>query len=412
LESSGLETKRLTEALDKERQARRADRSAWDLMQRNQQSLTRTIQQNDSRVSEVESARQSDRRRFAQIEQSLKEQLAERNSLLNSLWNRLTTICGADFLQRHGLADLSLGSDSMAKNWSQFARSMSLAAKTIESILGSFKSQIRELEKSQHKEFQNLERALEIRSKRIDHIENTLRNQRQQASSYDQTESQRSASRASSAREEHYARLKSENKLLKAEVQMFRTTTSANGGPSPVPERGSSHRGRRESSLMRHYSASVVEGHHGAAAVSPTRSGGGSLGRRDSPVAVDPTVTVPTAHPSHIPILTAADSPTANGRRTSSSHHNRQTSGASGASGGANMQPSEQRWVHRLKELERRLKAEREARLLDRSGARKRIEESEAEKESLRLQLEREIERRVSLEEERMVLDQGMGDEE
>jgi hypothetical protein len=76
------------------------------------------------------------------------------------------------------------------------------------------------------------------------------------------------------------------------------------------------------------------------------------------------------------------------------------------------MQPSEQRWVHRLKELERRLKAEREARLLDRSGARKRIEESEAEKESLRLQLEREIERRVSLEEERMVLDQGMGDEE
>ncbi|MCJ1241604.1 Anucleate primary sterigmata protein B [Varicellaria rhodocarpa] len=39
------------------------------------------------------------------------------------------------------------------------------------------------------------------------------------------------------------------------------------------------------------------------------------------------------------------------------------------------IEPSQQRWVHRLKELERRLKAEREARLLDQSGARKRLEE-------------------------------------
>jgi len=62
------------------------------------------------------------------------------------------------------------------------------------------------------------------------------------------------------------------------------------------------------------------------------------------------------------------------------------------------LQPSEQRWIHRLKELERRLKAEREARLLDRSGARKRIEEGRAENEELRMMLEREKERRVSLE--------------
>lgn len=57
------------------------------------------------------------------------------------------------------------------------------------------------------------------------------------------------------------------------------------------------------------------------------------------------------------------------------------------------LQPSEQRWIHRLKELERRLKAEREARLLDRSGARKRLEEGKAENEELRMQLERERER-------------------
>jgi hypothetical protein len=63
------------------------------------------------------------------------------------------------------------------------------------------------------------------------------------------------------------------------------------------------------------------------------------------------------------------------------------------------LQPSEQRWIHRLKELERRLKAEREARLLDRSGARKRLEEGRLENEQLRLELEREREgRRASME--------------
>jgi hypothetical protein len=57
------------------------------------------------------------------------------------------------------------------------------------------------------------------------------------------------------------------------------------------------------------------------------------------------------------------------------------------------LQPSEQKWIHRLKELERRLKAEREARLLDRSGARKRLEQKVEENADLRAMLERERER-------------------
>jgi hypothetical protein len=42
-----------------------------------------------------------------------------------------------------------------------------------------------------------------------------------------------------------------------------------------------------------------------------------------------------------------------------------------------------------LKELERRLKAEREARLLDRSGARKRLEQKVEENADLRARLEK-----------------------
>ena len=47
-----------------------------------------------------------------------------------------------------------------------------------------------------------------------------------------------------------------------------------------------------------------------------------------------------------------------------------------------------------MKELERRLKAEREARLLDRRGARQRLEEGRLENEELRMMLEHERARR------------------
>jgi hypothetical protein len=54
-----------------------------------------------------------------------------------------------------------------------------------------------------------------------------------------------------------------------------------------------------------------------------------------------------------------------------------------------NDEAGEQRWIFRLRELERRLKAEREARLLDRNGARKRLEEGEKRNEELKAELER-----------------------
>ena len=66
----------------------------------------------------------------------------------------------------------------------------------------------------------------------------------------------------------------------------------------------------------------------------------------------------------------------------------RSRSGAGGWDG------SDEKWIHRLHELEKRLKAEREGRLLDRSGARKRLEERDAENQRLRDQLQRERVRR------------------
>jgi hypothetical protein len=248
-------------------------------------------------------------------------------------------------------------------------------------MFGSFKSQIKELERTMWKEIQNIERALEIRTKRVDHLEKMISTRA--AEEREQAAAGVTRPNSRSVKDEQYTKLKNENKLLKAEVQILRNS-SPNG--RSVPDRGSSHRSR-DNSLMRHYSTSLVE---------DTASQHSVPARVSSPVAVDPTVTVPSLPPnSHIPLRNTSPTP-----RRASHHagvHTRQSSTSTTAS---SLQPSEQRWVHRLKELERRLKHEREARLLDRSGARKRIEESEAEKERLRIQLEHELERRQSLEDE------------
>ncbi len=52
--------------------------------------------------------------------------------------------------------------------------------------------------------------------------------------------------------------------------------------------------------------------------------------------------------------------------------------------------PGQAKWINRVKGLERRLQAERNARLLDRSHARKMLKERDAVYKDLKLKLERE----------------------
>jgi hypothetical protein len=453
-----LEAKKLADMLEKERRDRRSDRAAWELMQRSQQSLTRTIQESDTRVSEVEAARQSDRRRFSALENQLREQLSERNTLLLSLWNRLTTLCGPDFVKKNGGVMDTPTTEGLAKTFAPFARNITAAIRALESLMSTFKTRARDLERNITKDFASLDRALEHRTKRIDHLEKIVHaSVARRTTSGEHPAENRSGSQASarSATKDDGGKLRNENKLLRAEVQHLRNTPAVSTSPqrAAASSRGSSHR-VREGTLMRHYSASVAESAAAAATAAAaltvaTQIPAAPSRGAHSPVAVDPSITVPDgptvptgpksaastspvaglgidtgAGFHHTPALGA--SPTARRAATMSSASQlrppsasppvaaagnaRSTARPSSSGAGATLAPgapqsSEQRWVYRLKELERRLKAEREARLLDRSGARKRIEDAEAVSEGLRIQLEKEMGRRASLEEE-------MGDKE
>ena len=337
LESTGMESRRLADLLERERQARRQDQSTFDNAKRGHQSVTRTVQQHETRVLELETLRSQDRQRIHGLEKQYREQLLERNNLLYALWNRLSTLCGAEWCRGHALVNGELTSmELISKNIQGFNKNIILAIKTVEGVVGGFKLRIRTMEKDLSRDYQTLEHTLDVRVKRLDQLEKLVMAQRQ---SIGRPSTVRGGLVDTSSAEVN--KLRVENKNLRTEVHTLRTITSATQtgnevaaprSPTPVDSISSAKRGGVAQTLLRAHSASVVEHLQNQNPGHP--------------------------YPASVPL-----------------------------------QPSEQKWIHRLKELERRLKAEREARLLDRSGARKRLEQKVEENADLRAMLEKQKEK-------------------
>ncbi|KAI4111437.1 MAG: hypothetical protein LQ339_000636 [Xanthoria mediterranea] len=339
LESHGLESKKLSDLLERERQGRRADKAQHEQWQRSHQHTTRTVSQKDTRIAELESSKHSDRKRFQILETQLRENLNERNNLLLMLWSRLSTTCGPDWQHQNSLINGHVATlevvDSMLP---AFSKTLLLAVKHIENIMHSFKTRVRTIERDLSKQYSSLEEQLEDRIKKLDQLENTVQSSRVQGT-------------FSAAPE--IAKLKGENRLLKSEIAVLQSNKELRARATSSAHRTSSSRdltplngSAPPPTLARHHSSSAVE------RLSQQRSPG-----RTSSLA-----------PLPIPERTSTAGP----------------------------EPNESRWTHRLRELERRLKAEREARLLDRTGARKRLEEGMRENEELKRELERERERTKS----------------
>lgn len=340
LESTGLESRRLSDMLEKERQARRQDQATFENAKRGHQSVTRSFQQHETRVLELETLRSQDRQKMHTLEKKYREELLERNNLLYALWNRLSTLCGAEWARNHSLINGELPSmEVISKNIQGFNKNIILSVKYVEGIIGGFRQRIRSLEKDLTRDYQQLEHTLDVKIKRLDQVEKLVRAQRD------------SIGRPSTVRggivelnSQELNKLRNENKTLRTEIQTLRaiTMTTQLAERSPGASRGSdslnSKRASVAATLLRHHSTSAVEG------------------LQNQIQSQTPDHPYPQAGP---------------------------------------LQQNEQKWIHRLKELERRLKAEREARLLDRSGARKRLEQKVEENADLRALLERERERKA-----------------
>ncbi|KAM5490643.1 hypothetical protein MaudMau93_002449 [Microsporum audouinii] len=366
LESHGLETQKLADLLERERQARRADKHSFEQSLKSHHQASRTIVQNNSRITDLEGARNQDRKRFNHLEQQYKDQLNERNVMFLTLWKRLSTMCGPDWSHSNSLINGNLPSQEVIGNmlfWPGFSKNLLLAVKTVENSINGFKSRVRTVERSLMKEYQGLENNLNARIKKLDRLEDMVR----------QMQNNRRANTTPTSITAELAKLKGENRLLKAELNLLQSHSrvkvandgSARGQPSRIASSKSVG-----SSLARFSTGSE----QGAATAANTRSGrsNSSVSRGSSSM----------AQPSPFSSSTtlAANPPEA--------PHNNIASGTGHLS--PRSDASQDRWIQRLRDLERRLKAEREARLLDRSGARERLAERNAENEKLRAALERE----------------------
>lgn len=336
LESHGLESKKLSELLDRERHGRRADKVQHEQWQKTHQHTSRTVSQKDARISELESSRQSDRKKLSTLESQYKDQLTERNTLLLTLWTRVSAICGKDWQHQNSLINNHLPTLDVINNSSMlpaFSKNLLNAVKNVEGTVIGFQARIRTIERELWTEYQSVENTLDARIKKLDRLENTV-------------QSHRISGTFTAAPE--IAKLKGENRLLKSELAVLQKQEM-------------------------HARNALRAGNSHAATNSTDRSAPPPLARHHSSSAVE-----------H---LSNAMNPIPPSRHASASHLPAHTNTEVVS---ALIEPTQQRFIHRLRELERRLKAEREARLLDRSGARKRLEEGAEENRRLKAELERE----------------------
>ncbi|CAG8936564.1 unnamed protein product [Penicillium salamii] len=350
LESHGLESRKLSELLDRERHARRADKQSFESSLKSHQQASRTITQSNSRITDLEKARTEDRKRYASLEQQFKDQLSERNTLFLNIWSRLSGLCGPDWAHSNSLINGNLPSQEVIGNmlfWPGFSRNLVLAMKTVETVMAGFKNRIKSVDHELTKRYHTLEIAYNGRIKKLERLEEAVRNMR--------------PVRGQSGSSPEMSKLRGENRLLKAELNLLQSNSRGHGPASAGPRSPSR--------------ASVAESERSLA-----RSGSTVGTERPRPEKGHTRSSTGLPIPSQSSSSTLTNNAGAMVPRTRSSH--------SGFDG------QDEKWVHRLHELERRLKSEREGRLLDRSGARKRLEERDAENQRLRDQLTRERTRR------------------
>ena len=346
LESHALESRKLADMLDKERQSHRTTKHQFETFQKTQQHTTRTLSQQESRVLELETSRQQDRRTIATLENKFKDQMTERNNLLLALWNRLSKLCGEDWTHNNKLINgRALPSIETATTmFPGFSKNLLAAVKMIETLVSDFHSRIRSVEKDLWKEYQTLETNLEVRTKRLDRLETMARSA---------IPSMNEESRA------EISKLRDMNKKLTVEINTLRAANDARAGafedapsPSPSVPTGPRHKliGKsRTSTMTRHHSSSAVETFDRVL----NSRGGTSSGK-----------------PADDSTMSGLGSPS----RTAS---------------GSQATDNDWKWQIKLQALEQKLKMEREGRELDRDSARQRLKERSRENAELMKELER-----------------------
>jgi len=443
LEDAAFEHKRLEDMVEREQLNRRQDKHSFEQALKSHEQASRLAGQNNARVAELEQAKLAHRKQLSNLEAQYKDQLAERNQVLLTIWRKLSAMCGPDWAHNHSLINGNLPSQEVIGNvlfWPGFSRNLLLAAKQVEGVLSSSKDRIKNIERDLYRNYTALEKEFETRNKKLERIEEHWEKIKLREREIDAGLAT-SQGLSTATKDPQAQKLKNENKLLKAELRLYQDSSvhgshagharshqnivdraasrSSNlsgrpmsqndgsmdsaslNGAAGIPGRGSSMYRRNNVTLSRANSAGAVEtlaGRDGQSTRSNSVTSGGrnsgygfTIGNPGTALAAS-TSDVNTSrsredirHSLMVPGAPTQYSVHGNfGQPPNSSH-----SQASDA-GTINSKNEEKKWIHRLREMERRLKHEREQRLVDRDGARRRLEERDEVNKRLERELQRE----------------------
>ncbi|KMU79826.1 hypothetical protein CISG_08106 [Coccidioides immitis RMSCC 3703] len=242
LESHGLETRKLSELLERERQAHRADKHSFEQALKSHHQASRTIAQSNTRISDLEHARGQDRKRFSTLEQQYKDQLNERNAMFLAIWKRLSVMCGPDWAHSNSLINGNLPSQEVIGNmlfWPGFSKNLLLALKTVEHLVNGFKGRVKNVERDLTKAYQNLEHTLNIRLKKLDRLEELAHQLRVQKRPL-----------SSNSTNAEISKLRGENRLLKAELNLLQSHSRSRGSTAAAAAAHANPRSDRSSSVV------------------------------------------------------------------------------------------------------------------------------------------------------------------
>jgi hypothetical protein len=252
------------------------------------------------------------------------------------------------------------------------------AVKSIEALVGSFQSQVKSVERDLQREYQTLEGNLDVRTKKLDRLETMVRN----AVASGSLGSQDSSSRLSRL-EDAYRQLKVENATLRAAKDARTRAAAAAAGYS------STSTGTQEILLP---PTEIIDGgspsptiHRGPGERDKERVPGSSAHARSSR-----TTTMTRTHTSSgVSASGHSSSSNNNGMDVATLHqHDDGSSGGAGGgasgSGGSGSYANDIPLLFRLRDMEYKLKMEREGRNQDRQAARTRLSGLESENKGLR----------------------------
>lgn len=339
-----------------------------------------------------------------------------------------------------------------------FSKNLLAAVKTLETMVSSFQTKVKSVERDLWREYQALESHLEMRAKKMDRLEHIVRNSIAAGTTGNGVLTAAEAQGRLARLEEAYRQLKVENHTLRtaAEVRAraaYAAAQSSRGGgsdrhqqsPSPLPSVGPRDRERMPSDRMSIHSQVDTRKGPGSSRPSsiavPQRSASSSRrsmindmdghtddgllsGNSQRPLSRAQSNQSQQSHQqyqhqqNHPQVQSQASytgpggggggiqqtsaergvAPPSGPGSNASTNNPAATPGmylqAGGGSQTGGTTSADNKWMLRLRDLEYKLKAEREGRILDRNEALKRINTSESENLALRENLEREKRRK------------------